>query len=141
MKKTTVLLTLLLCGLFNTMSATSYLRWSVTTQAGGATLKIKVNGVVEVNVEQARYAAQQSGVIPIPDFAFVEYEAASTDNLVPMLCVTTETDLVDDWLASYNDYFYTYGYPLDPYIYSESGSFNTLDDFDFTIQLSTQFVN
>lgn len=140
MKKVTILLTLLLCSMFSSISAQSVLRWSVSTPTGGATLKIKINGVVVVNIQQAQYASPQSGIIENLDNALIEYEATSTDS-APILCVTTETGLVDYFLDGYYGYWETHGFPPDPFIYSESGSWNSYDDYDWTIQLSTQSVN
>lgn len=119
--------------MFSTMSAQSVLRWSVSTPNGGATLKIKINGVIVVNIQQAQYASTQSGIIENLDNALIEYEATSNDS-APILCAATETDLVAGWLAGCFD---AYGNPVDPYVYSESNSWNSYDDYDWTIQLTT----
>lgn len=133
MKKIAILLMLLFCGVFNTMSAQSVLRWSISTPNGGASLKIKINGAVVVNIQQAQYASTQSGIITNLNNDLIEYEATSSDS-APILCAATETDLVVGWLASCFD---VNGNPVDPYVYSESGSWNSNDDYDWTIQLTT----
>jgi len=132
MKKATILLTLLLCCMISTMSAQSVLRWSVTTPYGGATLKIKIDGVVVVNVQQAQYASSQSGIIQVNNFSTIEYEATTSG--AALLCAASETLLVPDYLASCYD---ADGNFRDPYVYSESWSWTTYEDDDYTIQLST----
>lgn len=131
MKKNTVLLMLLLCGVFSTLSAQSVLRWSVHTPDGEATLKIKIDGVVVVNVQQAQYASSQSGIIQVDNYSTIEYEATTSG--APLLCAATETLLVPGWIASCYD---VNGNFIDPYIYSESWSWTAYED-DYTIQLST----
>lgn len=136
MKKTTILLTLLLCGLFNTMSAQAILRWSISAENGSVRLKIKA-GTQQVDVQLNRYDSPQSGILTdIADGDLIEYEATCTDNSAPILCAATETDLVDGWIASCFD---SYGNYIDPYIFSEYGSWYSNTDFDYTIHLSTPF--
>lgn len=132
MKKFATLIILLFCGAFNSVSAQSVLRWSVHTPDGGATLKIKIDGVVVVNVQQAQYASPQSGVLQVNNDSTIEYEATTSD--APLICAATETDLVAGWISSCFD---TNGQFIDPIIYSEFGSWSAHDDFDYTIQLST----
>lgn len=133
MKKLIILAVLLLSGLFNTVSAQSVLRWSVNTDAGGASLKILINDVVVVDVVQAQGEPQQSGEIYDLDNDVITYYANSTGN-APFICAATETDLVASYLAGCFD---AYGQPIDGYIYSESWSWNSYNDVDFTIQLET----
>lgn len=133
MKKLIILTVLLLSGLFNTVSAQSVLRWSVNTDAGPASLKILINNVVVVDVVQAGGETSQSGIITGLDNDEITYYANSTGN-APFICAGTETGLVDGYLATVFD---AYGQPVDGYVYSESWSWNSYDDFDWTIQLKT----
>lgn len=136
MKKTIVLLMLVLCGVFNTMSAAT-LRWSLSAENGPVSLKIRVGGVVVVDRQLERYATQQSGIIlDIPDGTQIEYEATCTDNSAYILCAATETELVDGWVAGCFD---ANGQYIDPYVFSELGSWYSNTDFDYTIQLTTPF--
>lgn len=132
MKKTTILFTLLLCFIFSNISAQCVLRWSVNTPDGGATLKIKIDGVVVVDVQQAQYAPTQSGIISLNNYSTLEYEATSSG--APLLCAASETLLVPGYIASCYD---ENGNFRDPYIYSESWSWTVYDDDDYTIQLTT----
>ena len=133
MKKLIAFLTLLLCVSFTEMSAQTVLRWSVNTDAGPASLKILINNVVVVDVNQAGGATPQSGIITGLDNDVITYYANSTGS-APFICASTETDLVNDYFAGAFD---AYGQPVDGYIYSESWSWNSYDDYDFTIDLRT----
>lgn len=135
MKKNIVLLMLLLCGAFSTLSAQSVLRWSVYTADGSASLKIKIDGVVVVNVQQAQYASPQSGVIPVNNYSTIEYEATTSG--APLLCGAGETELIPGYFDGIYAYWATHGYLPDPIAFSESGSWTAYDDFDYTIQLTT----
>lgn len=130
MKKLIAFLTVLMCVSFAQMSAQSVLRWSV---AGPATLKILINDVVVVDVNQTGGATPQSGIITGLDNDVITYYANSTAS-APFICASTETDLVNDYFARAFD---AYGQPVDGYIYSESWSWNSYDDYDFTIDLRT----
>lgn len=124
---------LLLCVSFSELSAQSVLRWSINTDAGAASLKIYVGGVLEVDIVQAQGAPQQSGEIDNIYNEEITYYANST-GIAPIICAGTETGLVEGYLDSCFD---AYGQPVDGYIYSESWSWNSYDDFDWTIQLKT----
>lgn len=133
MKKLTAFLILLMSMSFAEMSAQSVLRWSINTDAGGASLKILIDGVSVVDIVQAQGAPQQSGIITPLNNQQITYYANSTGN-APFICAGTETDLVPGYLAGVFD---ANGQPVDGYIYSESWSWNSYDDFDWTIQLET----
>lgn len=132
MKKIAITFMLLLCGVFSTISAQCILRWSVNTPDGGATLKIKIDGVVVVDVQQAQYAPTQSGIVYLNNYSTLEYEATTSG--APLLCAASETILVPGYIASCYD---ANGKFIDPYIYSESWSWTVYDDEDYTIQLTT----
>jgi len=134
MKKLTVFFVLLLCVFsFAEMSAQSVLRWSINTDAGPASLKILIDDILVVDIVQAQGAPQQSGIITGLNNQQITYYANSTGN-APFLCASTETDLVDGWWAGAFD---EYGQPIDGNIYSESWSWNSYDDYDWTIELKT----
>lgn len=140
MKKFAILLMFLSCGAFNTISAQAVLNWSLNTPDGGASLKIKINGVLVVNVQQAQYAVPQSGSIQIANNSLIEYEAQTFG--AQLICAATETGLVQGYLDSIFDFWRTYGYPPDPLTSYEADSWTAYDDFDYTIQLSTiQYSN
>lgn len=109
------------------------LRWSINTDAGPASLKILIDGSPVVDIVQAQGAPQQSGTITGLNNQQITYYANSTGN-APFICAGTETDLVAGYLAGVFD---AYGRPIDGYVYSESWSWNSYDDFDWTIQLKT----
>lgn len=140
MKKITILLLFLFCGAFNNISAQSVLRWSVDTPDGGAMLKITIDGVVVVNVQQDQFASSQSGIIQVENNSVIQYEAVAVGS--QLICAATETELVQGYLDGIFDYWRTYGYPPDPLTSYESDSWTAYDDFDYTIQLSTiQYSN
>lgn len=136
MKKLTAFLILLMSMSFAEISAQSsgsVLRWSINTDAGPASLKIVIGNTTVVDIVQAQGAPQQSGIITGLNNQQITYYANSTGN-APIICAGTETDLVDDYLAGCFD---ANGQPVDGYIYSESWSWNSYDDYDWTIQLKT----
>ena len=133
MKNLLIITVLLFNGMFNNVSAQSVLRWSVNTDAGPASLKIFINDTLVVDVDQAQGIPQQSGIITGLNNQEITYYANSTGN-APFICAGTETDLVAGYLAGCFD---AYGQPVDGYTYSESWSWNSYDDYDWTIDLKT----
>lgn len=118
---------------FVEVSAQSKLRWSINTDAGSASLKIMIGDSVVVDIVQAQGQPQQSGEIDNIYNEEITYYANSTGN-APFICAGTETDIVASYLAGCFD---AYGQPVDGYTYSESWSWNSGVDYDWTIQLKT----